>query len=139
MVQRIDPVDPETPKDFAGLKNCFDTVLCVNVLEYVDNPKRVLERLGTTLKPAGILLILVPQNSQLYGSADRRLGHTQRFSKAEIREMLHSQGLAVEKISDFNKAGTPPVVGLQQTLWRTEDQQTIVEDFRQNCLGMAPA
>jgi SAM-dependent methyltransferase len=104
----VQQVDPEIPKDLAGLENCFDTVLCVNVLEYVDDPKSVLERLCTTLKPTGKVVILVPQNSQLYGSADRRLGHKQRFSKAEIREMLHSQGLAVEKISDFNKAGTPP-------------------------------
>jgi glycosyltransferase involved in cell wall biosynthesis/precorrin-6B methylase 2 len=104
VVQRI---DPETPNDFAGLENCFDTVLCVNVLEYVEDPNGVLETLSATLKPGGNLVILVPQNSQLYGSVDRRLGHKRRFNKTEIREMLHSRGLALEKVSDFNKAGTP--------------------------------
>jgi hypothetical protein len=38
---------------------------------------------------------------------DRRLGHKRRFNKTEIREMLHSRGLALEKVSEFNKAGTP--------------------------------
>ena len=31
VVQRL---DPEVPQDLAGLANCFDTVLCLNVLEY---------------------------------------------------------------------------------------------------------
>src|ERR1017187_3385959 len=31
VVQRI---DPEVLEDLAGLENCFDTVLCLNVLEY---------------------------------------------------------------------------------------------------------
>ena len=37
VVQRI---DPEAPEDLAGLENCFDTVLCLNVLEYLEDPRR---------------------------------------------------------------------------------------------------
>src|SRR6476660_1343244 len=33
-VQRI---DPEVPSDLAGLENCFDTVLCLNVLEQMED------------------------------------------------------------------------------------------------------
>ena len=47
VVQRI---DPESPEDFAGLENCFDTVLCINVLEYMQDPAAVLHSLNTTLK-----------------------------------------------------------------------------------------
>src|SRR5580658_8790819 len=47
-VQRI---DPEVPEDLAGLENCFDTVLCLNVLEYLDAPERVVQSLRATLKP----------------------------------------------------------------------------------------
>ena len=36
-VQRI---DPEVPGDLAGLENCFDTVLCLNVLEHLDDAGR---------------------------------------------------------------------------------------------------
>src|SRR5205823_14210928 len=45
-VQRL---DPESPEDLAGLENCFDTVLCLNVLEYLDEPARVVQSLRTTL------------------------------------------------------------------------------------------
>jgi glycosyltransferase involved in cell wall biosynthesis len=105
VVQRI---DPENPEDLAGLERCFDTVLCLNVLEYLESPGVVLETLRATLRPGGSILILVPQNPGLYGSLDRSLGHKRRYTASDARRLLESCGFAVEKIYDFNKAGTPP-------------------------------
>ena len=104
-VQRI---DPEMPEELAGLEGCFDTVLCVNVLEYVEDPGSVTEYLRATLKPGGALVILVPQNPRLYGMLDRSLGHKRRYQAAELRQLLESHGFIVEKLHQFNKAGTPP-------------------------------
>ena len=104
-VQRI---DPESPEDLAGLEHCFDTVLCLNVLEYLDDPGRVLDGLRTTLKPGGVLVILVPQNPGLYGSLDRSLGHKRRYRAADLRQLLESHGFTIEKLLQRNKAGTPP-------------------------------
>ena len=103
-VQRI---DPEIPEDLVGLENCFDTVLCLNVLEYVDDPGAVLDRLRAVLKPGGNLVILVPQNPWLYGSLDRSLGHKRRFSLRATRELLETRGFTAEWTRNFNKAGTP--------------------------------
>ena len=72
VVQRV---NPEVPEDLAGMENCFNTVLCLNVLEYLDDPGALVSSLRATLKPDGRLLILVPQNPGLFGSLDRRLGH----------------------------------------------------------------
>ena len=105
VVQRMSPEDPEA---VAGMENCFNTVLCVNVLEYFDDPAAAVARLRTTLKPGGLLVILVPQGAGLFGSLDQRLGHKRRYSPAEVRTLLESQGLVVEKVGQFNKAGTPP-------------------------------
>ena len=105
VVQRI---NPEVPEDLAGMENCFHTVLCLNVLEYLDEPGRLVGLLRATLKPDGRLLILVPQNRGLFGSLDRRLGHKARYSKADARTLLESQGLEIETVYDFNKAGAPP-------------------------------
>jgi SAM-dependent methyltransferase len=104
-VQRI---DPEASGDLAGLENCFDTVLCLNVLEYVEDASEVLERLRATLKAGGKLVVLVPHNRWLYGSLDRSLGHKQRFSERDARELLETRGFTVETACNFNKAGTPP-------------------------------
>ena len=46
VVQRI---DPEVPRS-GGLENCFDTVLCLNVLEYLDRPGELIESLRGTLR-----------------------------------------------------------------------------------------
>jgi glycosyltransferase involved in cell wall biosynthesis len=104
-VQRI---DPEVPHDLAGLENCFNTVLCLNVLEYLDSPADVIHSLSGTLKPQGVLIALVPQGPSLFGSLDRSLGHKRRFSSREARELLESCGFVVEHAYNFNRAGAPP-------------------------------
>jgi SAM-dependent methyltransferase len=104
-VQRI---DPDVPEDLAGLEACFDTVLCLNVLEYLDDPERVVNSLRGTLKAGGNLIVLVPRGPALFGSLDRSLGHKRRYSPADMRRLLESQGFAVEQVYDFNRAGGPP-------------------------------
>src|SRR5664279_3903486 len=68
-VQRI---DPEAPGDFAGLENSFDTVLCLNVLEYLEDAGQLLESLAATVRPGGSLLVLAPNVPGAYGSLDRK-------------------------------------------------------------------
>jgi SAM-dependent methyltransferase len=104
-VQRL---DPEVAQDFTGLENCFDTVLCMNVLEYAEDPASLIDRLRISLKPNGNVLILVPQNPHLFGSLDRNLGHKRRFTREEIGALLQARGFAVEKTYNFNKAGAVP-------------------------------
>ena len=105
VVQRL---DPETTEDLAGMENCFNTVLCLNVLEYLEDPSMLVAALAGTLKSDGRLIVLVPQGPGRFGSLDRRLGHKRRYNKADVRALLEAQGLAVDKIYDFNKAGAPP-------------------------------
>jgi glycosyltransferase involved in cell wall biosynthesis/phospholipid N-methyltransferase len=105
VVQRI---DPEATEEVAGLENCFDTVLCLNVLEYLDDPGAVVDSLRATLKPKGVLVVLVPQGPRLFGSLDKSLGHKLRYTPRAARQLLGSHGFDVEKTYSFNKAGAPP-------------------------------
>jgi len=104
----VQQLDPEAPQDLAGLENCFDTVLCLNVLEYQQDPGLVLEALRATLKPGGIVLILAPQSPKLFGSLDRSMGHRRRFRASHARQLLESHGFIVDRVRHFNRAGTPP-------------------------------
>jgi len=101
-------LDPEIPEDLEGLEPRFDTVLCLNVLEYLEDPGRALASLRTVLKPNGVVVILVPNGPGLFGTLDRRLGHKRRYSSEEARRLLERQGFDVEHIYSFNKAGAPP-------------------------------
>jgi len=105
VVQRIDPA---VPHDLAGLENCFDTVLCLNVLEYLEDPGYTVNLLRGALKPTGVLVVLVPQGPRLFGTLDQSLGHRRRYALREARLMLESEGFTVETIYNFNKAGAPP-------------------------------
>ncbi len=104
----VQKIDPELPEDLAGLENCFDTVLCLNVIEYLEDPAAVLRRLRATLKPGGKIVALAPRGTALYGSLDRSLGHKRRYSLKEASRLLESEGFAVERVYDFNRAGAPP-------------------------------
>ena len=100
-------MDPACARDFEGLGETFDTVLCVNVLEYVEDPAATLSLLRGTLRPGGTLMILVPQGHGLYGSLDRAMGHKRRFEREEMIALVHAAGLKVETARNFNKISAP--------------------------------
>jgi glycosyltransferase involved in cell wall biosynthesis len=101
-------LDPALPEDLAALAETFDTVLCLNVLEYLEDPGRLLDSIRAALKPNGVAVILAPLGPALFGTLDRSLGHKRRYSSAGIRSLLEAHGFTVETVSSFNKAGAPP-------------------------------
>ena len=99
-------LDPNRPEDFAAWAGQFETALCVNVLESVDDPAAVVRSLRRSLAPGGALIVLVPQGPGLYGSLDRGMGHRRRFDARELRELLAASGFTVEREHQLNKIGT---------------------------------
>ena len=104
----VQKLDPEVPGDFAAMEGCFDTVLCINVLEYLEDPAAALRLFRATLKPGGRIIILVPQGPALFGSLDLSMGHKRRYSAKTVRQAVESQGFDVERVWGFNSAGSPP-------------------------------
>jgi glycosyltransferase involved in cell wall biosynthesis len=103
----VSPLDPSCEKDFESLGENFDTVLCLNVLEYAESPQTVIQAAARAVNPGGALIVLVPQGHKLYGTVDQVLGHKRRFSEDEIRRMLALEGLSIECVHQMNRAGTP--------------------------------
>lgn len=101
-VRRLDPAEPA---DFEGFEACFDTVLCINVLEFLDEPALTLRAAARTLKPGGLLVALAPQCPSLYCGIDRRLGHRRRFSRTELAALMQAAGLRVEATQELNRIG----------------------------------
>lgn len=100
-------LDPERLEGFEDLREQFDTVLCLNVLEYVEDPAAAIARLRDCLRAGGRLVVLVPEGRSLFGSLDRALGHRQRFETAELRGLFEAAGLAVVQTVQLNKVGKP--------------------------------
>jgi SAM-dependent methyltransferase len=101
-------MDPEEPADFDRQDGTFDTILCLNVLEYVADPAAAIENMRGLLNPDGALVILTPQQPALFGALDQCMGHKRRFLRKELETLLSSAGFQVEKVYSFNKIGTPP-------------------------------
>ena len=83
----------------------FDTVLCTNVLEHIEDPKRALSGFVSVLGPGGSAVVLVPAHRWLFSQVDEALGHRRRFEKGEVLKLLQSAGLQLVHISEFNRLG----------------------------------
>jgi len=85
----------------------LDTVVCLNVLEHIEDDRGSLEAMRDLLQPGGRLVLLVPSLRALYGSLDRALGHFRRYVPAELSEKLRAAGFRLRHIEYFNLAGVP--------------------------------
>lgn len=83
----------------------LDTVVCLNVLEHVEDDRRALRRLYDLLVPQGRLVLLVPAHRRLYGAIDRAIHHYQRYERAELVERVREAGFEVEQVRFFNRLG----------------------------------
>jgi glycosyltransferase involved in cell wall biosynthesis len=101
----VKALDPASPKDLEGMEEAFDTALCLNVLELLDDPGPTVAALARSLKPGGRLVALVPQNPKRYCALDRAVGNKRRFTRAQLKGLLESGGCQVESIRQINKAG----------------------------------
>jgi SAM-dependent methyltransferase len=104
---KVCELHPEVPSGFTAWVNQFDSALCVNVLENVDDPKQVLSSVATCIKAGGNLVVLAPQGPSLFGSVDKGLGQKRRFAEAGLRKMLEDLGLKIESVRQINKIGAP--------------------------------
>src|SRR5262245_54733064 len=92
----------------AGLApGSFDTVICSNVLEHIENDAAALAAMRTLVSPGGRVVLVIPALKALYGEIDRAIEHHRRYSRDEIQDKLVRAGLAIEHLSFFNMIGVP--------------------------------
>jgi SAM-dependent methyltransferase len=73
--------------DLSRLEGCsnlqqanLDTIICINVLEHIEDDAKVLRNFFKLLRPGGHALLLVPANPRLYTGVDEALGHFRRYT-----------------------------------------------------------
>lgn len=80
----------------------FDTVVCLNVLEHIEDDLFALGQMREVLAPGGHLALLVPAHRVLYGEFDRAVGHHRRYEKRELTEKLEEVGFTVRETKFFS-------------------------------------
>jgi glycosyltransferase involved in cell wall biosynthesis len=101
-VARLDLGSDETQK-FKSFE--FDTVVCLNVLEHIENHEGALQRLYDLLVPGGKLLLFVPADQKLFGTMDTQVGHYRRYSREELQRVIESAGFTSERVWYQNYVG----------------------------------
>lgn len=97
---------PHTLPELGGER--FDSVVCVNVLEHVEDDLAALEAMRRFVRPdGGFVVLLVPALRWLYGSLDRALGHYRRYTPRELTDLFDRASLRLRHIEYFNLAGIP--------------------------------
>jgi SAM-dependent methyltransferase len=78
----------------------FDAVVALEVLEHLPNPRTFLERAASLLKPAGTMLLTMPNRYRVFAVLKRAVGkphsstdypphHLTRWSAGALRKLLH--------------------------------------------------
>ncbi|HOU55194.1 MAG TPA: glycosyltransferase [Myxococcota bacterium] len=84
----------------------FDTVVCLNVLEHVEDQDAALRHMERLLRPAaGRLVLLVPAHPALYSPLDQSLGHFRRYAREDLEARVRQAGFVIEKTFAFNLLG----------------------------------
>jgi SAM-dependent methyltransferase len=88
-----------------GARERFETIVCLNVLEHIEDDALVLHGFRDCLVRGGYLLLLVPAHHLLFGEIDRSVGHERRYSRTPHRALLERTGLQPIEVRYVNPVG----------------------------------
>lgn len=110
--------------------NTFDTVVCEQVLEHIDEPKDVLKELARVLRPQGLLIVGVPTfcsvlallRRHIISKIDLLLGkrrnHVQVFTTREITELIQqTPDIQVKNVRGFRIVSGGILAPLENYHW----------------------
>jgi len=104
---KIDLCDLSDRADAKRFRQNVDTVVCLNVLEHIENDLAGLENIRACIRPGGRAILLVPQGPQAFGSMDQVLEHKRRYTAEELQSKMKAAGFRVEQVEPFNRATWP--------------------------------
>ena len=99
--------DLTNPADFEPFANSMDTVICLNVLEHIEDDALGLRNIFSILDHRGCAIVLVPEGQSVFGTIDQALGHFRRYSEEELQSKMERTGFKVEQILRFNRVSRP--------------------------------
>jgi SAM-dependent methyltransferase len=94
----------ENFKEFTGQ---IDSVVCLNVLEHIEDDLAGLRNIHSALCSGGRAIVLVPHGQEIFGTLDAALGHYRRYSEPELRNRMEQTGFQVEQVIMFNRISRP--------------------------------
>jgi|AntAceMinimDraft_17_1070374.scaffolds.fasta_scaffold01335_3 2-polyprenyl-3-methyl-5-hydroxy-6-metoxy-1,4-benzoquinol methylase len=88
----------------------IDTVVCINILEHIEDDLRALRYIHALLEDGGILALMVPAFNILFGTIDKSDLHYRRYDRRSLDQKLAMAGFDIIKSHYFDLAGIIPWV-----------------------------
>jgi SAM-dependent methyltransferase len=83
----------------------YNSVVCANVLEHIEADQFALNIMAQMVTADGVVALVVPAVSSIYGRLDKRMGHYRRYNRGQLKGMLDRAGLRVVRARYFNGVG----------------------------------
>ncbi len=97
------PLDPAQREAIRAMN--VDTIVCLNVLEHIENDVATLFDFHALLPAGGRLVLIVPALARLYGSLDEHLRHFRRYEKDELEGKVRAAGFSIDDCRFLNRPG----------------------------------
>jgi SAM-dependent methyltransferase len=91
----------------------FDLVVCLDVIEHLQDDRAALRELRRVLAPGGALLVTVPAYQWLWSGHDVVNHHHRRYSRTTLRRAARDAGWECERTTHFNSLLLPVAVALR--------------------------
>ncbi len=115
--------------------NCFDKIICTEVLEHIFDYKKALQEIARVLKPTGMLAVSVPRFvpewicwklSKEYHNVEG--GHVQIFKAAQLCSEIEKQGM-ICYCKHWAHSLHAPYWWLQCLLWKNREHSPIIKAY----------
>jgi len=90
----------------------FDGVVCLDVLEHIEDDAAALREIARVLRPGGAFLFAVPAFPALWRDHDEMYGHFRRYYRADFVARVRAAGLTVEDCRFIKVAFFAPLLAI---------------------------
>jgi 2-polyprenyl-3-methyl-5-hydroxy-6-metoxy-1,4-benzoquinol methylase len=104
-VLSIDLQSPDFKNEQKQIKESFDAIILLNVIEHLQDDLAAIENCNYLLKKGGNLILLAPAYTQLFSPMDVNLGHYRRYTIKSLLKLLKQKNLEPINTTYFNFLG----------------------------------
>jgi hypothetical protein len=97
--------DEGTPESTTEERGRHSAAVAFNVLEHIADDVSAVRAMADLVRPGGAVVLVVPAFQSAMSAFDRAVGHHRRYTRPELRRVLESAGLRVEKLTYINPVG----------------------------------
>jgi SAM-dependent methyltransferase len=122
-------IQADLAKPFTGNFAHHDAVLALDVIEHLDDDRATVARLGTLVKPAGILIVSVPALPELFSEFDSIQGHRRRYLPESLECAFGGSDLKLERMFWWGQ-WLVPALRRQRRRTRSRSDESAVQVYR---------